>query len=67
MKKIFLIIITTLFASGCATIQEETFYENGQRKSYKKREGFISWSDGDGKTLNMPLANPSINGMGIGK
>ncbi len=44
---------------GCAT--EKTWYADGQKKSH--REGFVSWSDGDGKTIQMPLSHVS----GIGK
>jgi len=54
-----------LLLTGCSTVKEKEYYENGQVKRDYQREGFIDWSDGAGK--NMPLSHLSVNGVGVGK
>jgi hypothetical protein len=67
MHKILFISLLLLFVSGCASVTKREYYESGQLKAETYREGFIEWSDGDNKEINLPLANPQINAMGIGK
>ena len=64
MKKLLVLLVLLGILTGCSTITKVDYYENGEMKSYYKKEGFNQWSDGDGKVINMPLANPSINGIG---
>jgi hypothetical protein len=60
---VFVLLMLALL-SGCATETHKEYYESGQLKSEYLREGFVSWSDGDGKTINLPLANPHVNAVG---
>ena len=61
-----IVVLVLLLCSlpGCATETSKTYYETGQLKSEYSREGFVPWSDGDGKVINLPLANPHISGVG---
>ncbi len=65
MKKLFLIIISVVFLSGCATEyykpQKNNFTKtDGRIRGPIKREGFVHWSNGTGK--NMPFSNISVIG-----
>ena len=50
------IVVCVVLLTGCMSKTE--WYENGNVKSH--REGFIEFSDGDGK--NMPLSHLSVIG-----
>lgn len=67
MFKILFSLLTILLITGCANIVKKEYYESGQLKSEEYRDGFIEWSDGDGKQINLPLSNPQINAVGVGK
>ena len=58
-------VLILIALCGCATESKIEYYENGQIKSEFKRDGFITWSDGNNK--NLPLSNISLNGVGVGK
>ena len=60
----YLVFLLCMLLGGCATETCKEYYESGQLKSDYSREGFVPWSDGDGKVINLPLANPSISGVG---
>ena len=63
IELILLVVVTAGIAfalSGCSTVTYKSYYQNGMTKSEYKKEGFISWSDGNHKVINLPLANPSV-------
>ena len=53
-----LLAIGLMFFAGCQS--GKTYYPNGQTKS--EYSGCIDFSDGAGKTINLPLSNPSVIG-----
>lgn len=57
------IILFLLLLSSCRTVTNKTYYESGQIKSEYKAEGFIPWSDGEGK--NLPLSHINVQGVGF--
>ncbi|MCK4983295.1 MAG: hypothetical protein KAS17_10250 [Victivallaceae bacterium] len=56
--KILLLIVPVLLLAGCAT----EYYppQKGEKQGAIKRKGFVSWSDGVGKSF----LNPSFNVVG---
>ena len=56
------VIAICMFAGGCRSVEQKTYYETGQLKSEYKSDGCINWSDGDGKQL--PFSNISVSGVG---
>lgn len=63
-KPILILIIIAFTLAGCANYSKEEYYADGQVKTREARSGFVNWSDGPGKTINFPLSNPAINGIG---
>ena len=62
MFKVIILVCMIGMLAGCVNVSKKEYYENGQVKSEYTREGFVEWSDGNGKVLNMPLSNPSVVG-----
>ena len=52
-------VVVALFG-GCSTVEYKEYYKDGNVKTQYKKEGFIEWSHGSGKVINLPLANPSV-------
>lgn len=64
LAMVVFVFLLILLLGGCARETCTTYYEDGKLKSEYRREGFVPWSDGNGKVINLPLANPSVNAVG---